>query len=202
MTREDTLCFHKLEGYQEFLRNCENVNQRGVYVWGFVFYDEKTAQKNDFIPYYVGKHRKNIYKRIQEHIRDIRYGTHRILSPNNLLKHNKAASYTYKNVNADDYVYINEGRSKSDLEPHVQVSLMPHINFYIDNLYITYISVNHLDLGSDENTYIDYLERYVQDMISRSNGTISRGGKKYPDTFRPVISPGEGADFLLTRIST
>jgi len=52
----------------------------GVYVWGFQNLD------GVYFPYYVGKHRANIYSRIQQHLKGIQTDTHRILRKELLFK--------------------------------------------------------------------------------------------------------------------
>jgi hypothetical protein len=184
-----------LESYQDFLRNPKHVGAYGVYIWGFRFVDPKTAETSEFIPYYVGKHRTNIHRRIQEHVVGIREETHRIL----LKKHlDNPAMYRCQDGKYCAYIHLDEKRGfpKDALPPEERVKLIPHINEYIDNLYITYIPINHLDLSeAEKNRYVDVLERYVQERIGM--GRLScRSGATLPETFRPKIATSKGTKNL------
>lgn len=189
MRNNSELIFSPLESYQDFLRNPENVKKRGVYVWGFCFVDTKTAVTTKFIPYYVGKHRSNIHRRIQEHVKDIRYGTHKIFRTELLSK----PEY-FSSTDPDDFIFLNiddKKRKKTDLPADNQLLLTPHLNTYIDNLFITYVSINHLKLAKDlEERFVDYLERYVQEKIG-TNRIIARIGQIYPVDFQPKLRVGD-----------
>jgi len=191
----EILQFSPLESYADFLRNPQNVGKFGVYVWGFRFVDLKTAETTNFIPYYVGKSRSNIHKRIQEHVHDIRYGTHKIFLSELL---NQPKNYT--SSNQDDFAFRNvtdTKRTKTDLSSDEMVQLIPHLNSYIDNLYITYVSINHLTLDQEQaDIYVDYLERYVQKKIG-FNRLIARKGNTYPDDFSPELQLGDDLIGLL-----
>lgn len=189
------LYLHKLESYPQFLRNPENVGMRGVYIWGFCFVDTNTASTSDFIPYYVGKHRSNIYRRIQEHFYGLRHGTHKIIYSKWLNN-----SCLYDSQNPKHHAFLNtddKKRKKTSLPSDELLDLMPHINNYVDNFYVTYISVNHLGLSeNDENIYIDRLERYIQEIIG-SKSLSCRSGVKLPDSFRPTIVPNNETIHIL-----
>jgi len=189
MRNNTELIFSPLESYQNFLRNPENVKKKGVYVWGFCFVNAKTAVTTKFIPYYVGKHRSNIHRRIQEHVKDIRYGTHKIFRSELLSK----PEY-FSSTNPDDFIFLNiddKKRKKTDLSTANQLLLAPHLNTYIDNLFITYISINHLKLAKDQEVEsVDYLERYVQEKIG-TNRIIAKIGKGYPVDFQPKLRVGD-----------
>jgi len=186
---DETLQFSALESYADFLRNPQNVGKFGVYVWGFRFVDLKTAETSNFVPYYVGKHRTNIHQRIQEHIDGIREKTHKIFRTE-LLRHPE----NYTSNNQEDFAFRNvadKARKKKDLSSEDMVQLMPHINAYMDNLYITYVSINHLNLPQDQaNIYVDRLERYVQKKIG-FNRIVARKGDTYPEDFCPDLRIGD-----------
>lgn len=197
----EILELHKLESYQDYLRNPENVGQRGVYIWGFLFVDPKTAIVEKFLPYYVGRRVDDIYKRIQEHVYGIKKGTHKILLTDRLAE---KEPWKYFRYNADDvchYVYINYGETKTDkikLTTEIQLKIQPHVDFYLENLYITYISINKLCRNiNDEVAYINYLERYVQDKIGLDR-LASRPGNKYPDSFKPTIHTAPDTEHLFS----
>lgn len=200
------LNFNELESYQEFLRNPDNVNKYGVYVWGFRFVDPKTAKTTKFMPYYVGRHELNIHRRIQEHVLGIRVGTHKILHKDTLRN-----SVSYRKVSQSndpsEVVYAHEDHKRSRkvkefpkrlLEPQKQAELLPHINFYIDNLYITYIHINHLGLNEKQRiSFIHQLERYVQEKIGIDK-LVSKLGDMYDDGFCPDIKTNIGTEHLIT----
>ena len=198
MINNETLCFQRLESCQDFLRNPNNVGQRGVYIWGFKFFDNKTAVASEFLPYYVGKHLVNIHRRIQEHVRDIREGGHRILLKERFLEKDCYKYFSYNKYSINDYAYIKtDGRTKKELNHHEYISMLPHINNYIDNLFVTYLSINNLCMPSDvEKIYINSLEKYVQERVVGLDRLISRSGNKYPESFHPSLMPGEGTEHL------
>jgi DNA polymerase III alpha subunit len=69
----------------------------------------------------------------------------------------------------------------------------------MDNLYITYIDVSHLGLHEkEEDKYIDYLERYVQNKIG-PHRLSSKLGIKYPITFCPQIITSVGTETLFDK---
>ena len=185
----EILQFSPLESYADFLRNPQNVGKFGVYVWGFRFVIKKTAETSNFTPYYVGKHRSNIHKRIQEHVDGIRYETHKIFRTGLL-----SQPENYTSNNQDDFAFRNvtdKARKKKDLSSEEMVQLMPHINAYMDNLYIAYVSINHLNLDQDQaDIYVDRLERYVQKKIG-FNRIIARKGDTYPDDYCPELQIGD-----------
>ncbi len=185
MKNNEILQFSLLESYADFLRNPRNVGRFGVYVWGFRFVDSRTAETSKFIPYYVGKSRSNIHKRIQEHVHDIRYGTHKIFRTELL-----SQPENYTSNNQDNFAFVNvtnTKRKKTDLSSEDLVQLTPHLNAYMDNLFITYVSINHLSLDQDQaDIYVDRLERYVQEKIG-FNRIIARKGDTYPDDFCPEL---------------
>lgn len=195
MDKKADLYFSPLESYADFLRNTENVNRYGVYVWGFRFVNNKTGETKKFLPYYVGKHQKNIHQRIQEHVRAIRDETHKILRSELLNQ-----PIFYRSTNPQDYAFINiedKNRKKKDLTASEQAILTPHINAYVDNLYITYLSINHLGLAEDEiKQYAEWLERYVQDVIGMDR-IVARSGRLYPADFCPNLHANEDTSCLL-----
>lgn len=191
--------FSKLESYQEFIRNSENVGKRGVYVWGFCFVDSNTAKVTEFKPYYVGRHESNIHRKIQEHVKNVREGTHKIINKNVLIK--KAE---YRKVKPSDIVYDHDDLRKyynvkeypkSALNPSVRIQLIPHIDCYLDNLYITYLHVNHLNLQDTEKSFIHQLETFVQEKIGQ-NRIVSRSKDKFDDDFPVVLKPNHGTKHL------
>lgn len=198
------LKFSTLQSYKEFLLTAQSVNKSGVYVWGFCFVDTTTGARTEFKPYYAGKSEDNIYNRIQEHVEDIRTGTHTIMSSDTLF-----AESNYRNVKLKDalkVVYSNKvlrserklkNFPKSMLEPENQTELLPHINFYIDNLYVTYLEVNlQTFLGKEGITSLRKLERYVQDRLGKRS--IAFLGKRYDDEFARKVSieMGRGTEHL------
>lgn len=193
---QDVLRLSKLECYQEFLRNPENLGgKRGVYIWGFRFFDPKKEITSDFIPYYVGKHRSNIHRRIQEHFSGLREGTHKILYRELLCSPQYFGSQETK-----DHAFLNKddkNRRKDTMPPEAKVALAPHLNAYLDNLFVTYIDISHLNLSeSDEKKYVDTLERYVQKVIGEER-ISSRSGIVLPTDFRPQIVPSKGTEHIL-----
>lgn len=193
---QDVLHLSNLECYPEFIRNPENLGgKRGVYIWGFRIFDPKKEKTSDFIPYYVGKHRSNIHRRLQEHFLDIREGTHKILYKEHICDPQKFRPQEPKNhafLNNDD-----KKRRKVTLPPEERIALEPHINAYIDNLFVTYIDISHLNLPkNDEKEYVDRLERYIQKIIGDER-TSSRSGVMLPEDFRPKILPSMGTEHIL-----
>lgn len=192
----ETLYLSKLESYQDFLRNPENMKKRrGVYVWGFRFFDPSKKVTTEFIPYYVGKHRTDIHQRIQEHVDGIREGTHKVIRKDLLERFPEK----YRSQKPEDHIFINDknkSRRKDDLSAAERVELIPHIHAYIDNFYVTYVDISILGMQKDEEkSYIDYLERYVQDKVGTER-ISSRLGIKYPATFCPQIMMSEGIEGL------
>lgn len=186
----------KLENYSEFLRNPENLGgKRGVYIWGFRFFDPKTKITTEFIPYYVGKHRSNIHQRIQEHFSSIRYGTHKIIL-SNLLNDTD----NYRSQDPKKYAFLNtdnKNRRKEYLPPEEQTELAKHVNAYLDNFYVTYIDISFLNLsGNEENIFVDQLERYIQKIVSDEN-IVCRNGVRLMPEFRPEIIPSKGTEHIL-----
>jgi hypothetical protein len=196
---QDVLHLSNLECYPEFIRNPENLGgKRGVYIWGFRFFDPKKESTSDFIPYYVGKHRSNIHRRLQEHVMGIREGTHKILYKEHLCNPQK-----FRLQEPKDHAFLNMGnkddkkRRKDTLSPEERTALAPHINAYIDNLFVTYIDISHLKLPeNDEKEYVDRLERYIQKIIGDER-TSSRSGVVLPEGFRPKIIPSKGTEHIL-----
>jgi len=187
-----------LESYQDFLRNEENLGEkRGVYIWGFRFFDEYKKHTSRFLPYYVGKHREDIHQRLQEHFEGIREGTHRILRMDIL----KRVPGKYSSQAPEDHAFINTNdkkRRKDSIPVKELAELIPHINAYTDNMYVTYIDVSHLNLPKQlEIKMIDHLERYVQHAIGTER-LASRQGIKYPGTFSPTIMTSNGTDHIFT----
>lgn len=185
----EILQFSPLESYADFLRNPQNVGKFGIYVWGFRFVDLKTAETSSFTPYYVGKSRSNIHERIQQHVHGIRNETHKIFRTELLSQPEK-----YTSNNKDDFAFVNvtdTKRKKTDLSDAEMVQLTPHLNAYMDNLYIAYVSINHLNLDKKQaDIYVDRLERYVQKKIGFKR-IIARKGDTYPDDFCPELRIGD-----------
>ncbi|AJE03577.1 hypothetical protein [Geobacter pickeringii] len=185
----------RLESYPEFIRDTENVGKRGVYIWGFCFVNPKTAATSEFIPYYVGKHRNNIHRRIQEHFLGLREGTHKILYSRLLGK-----SEFFPSQKSEDHAFLNiidKKRRKDSLSSEQIVALAPHVAAYLDNFFVTYIDVSHIGLSkTDESDYVDQLERYVQTIIGELRLSC-RSGAKLKKDFRPAIIPSKGTEHLL-----
>lgn len=199
MITDETIRLHCLESFEDFDRNVENTGKKGVYVWGFRFPDQATGARQEFLPYYVGKHREDILARVRQHVLDIKEGTHRILLRERFLEPECWRFFQYKNPNKDDYAYLfakGENGPKSSLPEEERRRLQPHVDNYLDNLYVTYAAVNELPLGSEEKLAIDYLERYLQEKIIGFDRLVSRSGRKFPNTFRPRIEPGKGTEHL------
>lgn len=43
----------------------------GVYIWGFKVSDKEMVSENDFFPYYVGKHRTDVWARVSENVSEL-----------------------------------------------------------------------------------------------------------------------------------
>jgi len=193
----DTLKTSDLESYADFVRNQKNLDKRGVYIWGFRFFDPTIVKTSDFIPYYVGKHRKDIHQRIQEHVLELREGTHKIIRKELMLLNNRQEYFSSQKSVDHVYIHLRDTTPKNKLPIKEQLDLISHINFYVDNLYVSYIDVSHLKLTEDvEIKYIDYLERYIQKPLKY---LCSRVGKKYPPSFKPVIEPGKGMENIFPK---
>jgi hypothetical protein len=182
------LVFSELEPYQVFLRNTANTNKKGVYVWGFCFVNPVTAVAAEFKPYYAGKSEGTIHKRIQEHVESIRNGTHTVMKLDTLRNEK-----LYKKVDLNDsskVAYSNlalrqkhgpGNYPKHKLSFEEQISIIPHINCYIDNLFVTYLSADHISCDNERNDFISKLERYVQDIFG--DRVLSYLGSKYDRVF-------------------
>jgi|GEM_PF-5734943 len=193
MNQKTVLSFSPLESYTDFLRNEQNVNKVGVYVWGFRFVNTKTAMVSDFTPYYVGKHQRNIHQRIQEHVREIRQGTHKIISMGLL----DNPQY-YPSQDPAHLAYLNTGCKKSDLDDEERVALIPHVDAYLDNLFVTYLGINHLSLSEDEAAqFVNRLEKYVQQIIGVEK-IAARIGQIFPEDFCPKIVADNDTQCLLS----
>ncbi|MBT0652347.1 hypothetical protein [Geomobilimonas luticola] len=205
------LTLSDLESYADFLRNPKNLGGKcGVYIWGFRFFDPKKEVTSDFIPYYVGKHRSNIHRRIQEHVEGLRTGTHKILKKDLLLKkanwddnweHCRKTYFASQKSDHCAYLHVRDkdGKNapKSILPPNKLVELTPHIETYIDNLYVTYIDVSWLKLSDKEqNAFVDCLERYVQQLIG-DDCLACRSGVTLPPDFRHRIKTSKGTEHIL-----
>jgi hypothetical protein len=196
----ETLRTSDLESYSDFIKNKPELPKRGVYIWGFRFFDENTGKTSEFIPYYVGKHRVDIHKRIEKHVYDLKHGTHKILKKEVLLGP-KPFEY-FRSKEPVFHVYLHKIRGLPDVPPKMELNqeerenLDLHVKCYVENLYISYIDVGLLELKELENKYIDYLERYIQDSIKKKGHPLSsRPGIKYPSlSFHPVIKPGKGME--------
>jgi hypothetical protein len=205
------LTLSDLESYADFLRNPKNLGgKRGVYIWGFRFFDPKKEVTSEFIPYYVGKHRSNIHRRIQEHVEGLRTGTHKILKKELLLNRKnwqdnwKECRETFFASQDTEYcAYLNvkdkSGKEipKSVLSSDKLTELMRHIEAYIDNFYVTYIDLSELKLPpEDEKVFVDRLERYVQKIIGDSC-LACRSGVTLPPDFRHRIIAGKEIEHIL-----
>lgn len=180
----DIMKFSKLESYNDFITNKSNSSKSGVYIWGFIFADNK------FMPYYVGKHRGDILKRVITHHNGICNGTHKILKKEII---ENSGNLYFSTQDISYLAYINKkvnGKHfpKRMLSVEEQQKLSPHIDFYTSNLYITYLSVDNFDISKPcKNSLIDVLESYIQQLIGIKNLSC-RAGVKLPPEFRPVIS--------------
>ncbi len=198
MIVNDELKCTDLESYPDFLRNPENVGKRGVYIYGFRFVDPKTAQTSEFKPYYVGKHRTNIHRRIQEHVLGIREGTHKILLKELLLDKTKDCRDYFCSQESKYHAYLHRSPDKPDRPPKRElpledrIRLIPHTECYIDNFYFAYIDVKFLGIAKDlENRYVDLLEKRVQEKIGLKYLSC-RSGARVPESFNPIIRLGKG----------
>lgn len=203
MITNEEIHLHRLERYQDFVGNVENAGQRGVYIWGFRFQTPGEADLSAFLPYYVGKHRVDIQARVKQHALDIREGTHRILFRERFREPECWRYFQYKNPNKDDYAYLyvkGVTGPKCTLSRELLDQLQPHIDNYLDNLFVTYVSVNDFPLGEEEKAAIDYLERYIQEKVIGFDRLVSRRGRKFPDTFRPRILAGQGTEHLFETV--
>jgi len=194
-----------LESYPDFLRNTKNVGKHGVYIWGFRFVNPKTAHTSEFIPYYVGKARANIHRRIQKHVFDIREGTHKILRRELLLA--KDCRNYFRSQKPEDHVYLHRHPDKSGpdkplkkcLSPEERTLLIPHIECYIDNLYVSYIDVKSLGMAKEqEGRYVDILEKHIQVKIGLKYLSCWAGAR-IPESFKkPIIHLGKGVEHIFS----
>ena len=109
MTKKETLRCSDLERRQDFLDNTKNAGKRGIYIYGFLFVNPTSDETTPFIPYYVGKHHKDIQKRIQEHIFGLKEGTHKILRKELLLGERPWMHFRSQVVS--DHVYLERNRT-------------------------------------------------------------------------------------------
>jgi hypothetical protein len=201
----NVLKFSKLECYQEFLCNPDNVGKRGVYVWGFCFTDPETAEITEFRPYYVGKYETNIKDRIKQHVTEIQEGTDKIIHKDILkstIEYRKVSKVRNNKLQVvyDHAIQRRQHNSnyfpKSKLEQWEKDNLRPHVEYYVDNLYVTYLEVNNLDLGNNEADYIRMLERYVQEKLG--DRSIARKTGSFDEAFsnNVIIKTNIGTEHL------
>ena len=198
---EIILRFAPVHDVVSFLQDATHAGKRGVYLYGFRFPDQATGQLGPLLPYYVGKHEIDIQVRVGKHVDGIRTGTHRILERHILLAPDCRRHFHYRTSKSEhcNYAYLHSRNqtSKSALPEPQKAALQPHIKAYTDNLFVTYLATNSLDL-SDETGFVRLLERYVQHRIG--DGTkylISRLGARFPAGFSPTIKAGPGTEHLL-----
>ncbi len=191
-----TLQFSKLECYQDYLRNPNNLNKKGVYILGFSFVDMKPFKVHEFRPYYVGKHESDIHQRIQKHVYDRRYGTSKIIHKDVLSVTNDYKTVCSKKQNSD-VVYDNAllRKAKSDLSSDERVKLIPHVDAYVDNLYVTYIETNNIIDKNDEQDFIAKLENYIQKRMGNKSMASASKSSKCDEEFESKFE-------LLTNIGT
>jgi hypothetical protein len=206
MTKKESLICSDLERCQDFLDNTKNAGKRGIYIYGFRFINPTSDETTPFIPYYVGKHHKDIQKRIQEHICGLEEGTHKILRKELLLGERPWMHFRSQLVS--DHVYLNRKifngpkKNMSDEERH---ELTPHIDIYIKCMSIVFIEVpDGFRPEGEINKYIDKLEGYIQRKIEwyyhekvgvkdRKRVLASRPGQALVDDNLHIL-PGKGME--------